>query len=61
MAQVVDSTEQYYESLKGLGVAPLWRLAEANQTAQPPPCAPHVWSWRELYPRLQQATEVVDL
>jgi gentisate 1,2-dioxygenase len=61
MAQVVDSTEQYYESLKGLGVAPLWRLAEANQTAQPPPCAPHVWRWRELYPRLQQATEVVDL
>ncbi|MGW5383395.1 cupin domain-containing protein [Nocardia sp. NPDC003963] len=53
--------EHYYRRLHEAKVAPLWRIPG---TTAPEPVVdevPHLWRWRELYPLLTEASEVVDL
>ena len=61
MVQAADPDQKYYDELDELSVLPLWRVEESNQARSPATIRPYVWHWRDLYPRLMQTTEVVDL
>ncbi len=58
MVQTVDPQQAYYDALDQLNVAALWRLDESRSPAT---IRPYVWHWRDLHPRLLQATELADL
>ena len=52
--------ERFYADLERAHLAPLWRL----DTVQPEPRSPvqpYLWKWREFYPHLLRAGDVMQL
>lgn len=53
--------EDYYASLDELACGPLWKVLAAVMTPEPRPSdVPHLWRWRDMKPKLDQAADLVS-
>ncbi|KLN52787.1 gentisate 1,2-dioxygenase [Variovorax paradoxus] len=53
--------ERYYDEIRPLNLAPLWRVLKGLVPAQPVPAAqPCKWAWDEVYPQLLRAGGLIS-